>query len=707
MVVLRPVDHRVDHEVLAHRVFGRDVGAAGRGLDTAGGVQALVVAGHDAVKHGVGGLTRRGRVVVDLVEDDLHADRVQTTHHGAELAHARATVLLGRGRVGALGGHPVQRVVAPVVGVLVGHGHDRRLLLLGRRAGTLGDRGRLLVGALLGDGRDVESGQQVHRVHAGARQLGQVAHAVGLELREGHVGAAHVLGHRRIRCGEVAHVQLVDGALGVILDDGGLGVRPHRGGNRRIVHIDGDGARRVNGQGHRVGVGHEVRLHLARLGHVDADLPQVLGTLVDLAGSVVHAPAAVLAAHGGGAQAVTLHVGVGATRSRGVPRQQGHVLGSGCPQRERRVSRLVPSHAVRGLGGLGRVEGVEYGYDLHAGEGVDALSRLLGDRDLAGEGLAGPSLVEGGLQGNVSVEVRVGRRHLGGQVTRDGQGARRSAGDDTIRQAGAALGGGHQLIGELRGTVENLRASHTLGQQRGRPRENVRGHPVGALLTGAHDRSVSARDVDLVRLRIVGEGHELVRFRCKLVVGTADGAILPVILVVGPADGNLELIVALRQRGRGVGVGAVPHRLHERRQACGLPVISAAQRLLERARQRHHLVGRGVPHAVRRAVVEEGDGRRFAQGVGDVCPSRSAPGTERRVPRAALGDLVLILTGRKRERRAVHARRVARERSLIAAGCPVRVASHRRVVVTGDCHQHVGGGSGSSRVGSSRIVTLV
>ena len=181
--------------MLAHRVFGRDVGAAGRGLDTAGGVQALVVAGHNAVKHRVGGLTRRGRVVVDLVEDDLHADRVQTAHHGAEFTHAPTAILLGRGRVGALGGHPVQRVVSPVVGILVGNGRNRCLLLLGRRAGTLGDRGRLLVCALLGDGRDVEGGQQVHRVHAGARQLGQVTHAVGLKLREGHVGATHVLGH--------------------------------------------------------------------------------------------------------------------------------------------------------------------------------------------------------------------------------------------------------------------------------------------------------------------------------------------------------------------------------------------------------------------------------------------------------------------------------------------------------------------------------
>ena len=210
-----------------------------------------------------------------------------------------------------------------------------------------------------------------------------------------------------------------------------------------------------------------------------------------------------------------------------------------------------------------------------------------------------------------------------------------------------------------------------------------------------------------MRRRIVGEGHELIRFRCKLVVGSANGAILPVILVPRSINGNLEFVGAFRQSRRLVGVGAFAHRLHEGRQAFGLPVIRAAQRLLERARQRHHLVGRGVPHAVRRAVVEEGDGRRLGQGVGDVRSPRSTPGTKRRVPRAALGNLVLIIAGRQRERRTVHARHVARECSLIAAGCPVRVASHRRVVVTGDCHQHVGGGASSSRVDSSRIVPLV
>ncbi len=193
------------------------------------------------------------------------------------------------------------------------------------------------------------------------------------------------------------------------------------------------------------------------------------------------------------------------------------------------------------------------------------------------------------------------RRHLGGQVTRDGQGGRRGARDGTIRQARAAFGGSHQLVGKSRRTVKNLRARHALRQQRRRPRENIRGHPVGALLTRTRDRRVSARDGNLVRLRIVGEGHELVRFRCKLVVGPAHGTILTVILVVRPSNSNLELILALRQSGGGVGVRAISHRLHKGRQAFGLPVIRAAQRFLEGTRQRHHLVGGGVPHAVRRA----------------------------------------------------------------------------------------------------------
>ena len=505
VVVLRPVDHRVDHEAFAHRVLGGHVRAARRGLHASRGVEALVVAGHDAVEDRVGVLAGGRRVVVDLVEHDLHADVVQAADHGAEFAHTGATVLVGGGRVGAFGGHPVQRVVAPVVGVLVGDGGHGRLLFLGGRACILGDLRNLLLGALLRDGRNVEGGQQVHRVHAGLGQLGKVTHTVGLVLREGHVGAAHVFGHGLVGRREVAHVQLVDGALRVVLDDGCLDARPPVGGDRGVVHVDSHGTRGVGGQTHRVGVGHLVGLDGARGGHVDAHLPQVLGTLLDGTVGVVDAPAPIIGARGGGAHGVALHLGVSAARSTRVPRQQRDVLSGGCPQREGRSARVIPTHPVRGLGGLGGVDGVERGGDLHAREGVDGLAGLLGDRDLAGEGLAGPGLVEGGLQGDVAVEVGVCHRHLGGQVARDGQRRDGRSGDSTVRQGRATLGGGDQLVGEGRGAIEDLGPGDALREQGGRPCQGCGIDPVSALLTDADNGSVSGGDVQLVGRGIIGE----------------------------------------------------------------------------------------------------------------------------------------------------------------------------------------------------------
>ena len=206
VVVLRPVDHRVDHEPLAHGVLGCHIRTARRGFDRSGGVQALVVAGNDSVEHRVGVLPGRGRVVVHLVEHDLHADRVKATHHRTELSDAGSSVLIQSGRVGAFGSQPVERVVTPVVGVLIGHRVHGGLLRLGGGAGVCGDVRNLLISALLGDRCDIEGGEQVNGVDSGLGQLAEVAHAVGLILRERHVGAAHVLGNRLVCRGEVPHV---------------------------------------------------------------------------------------------------------------------------------------------------------------------------------------------------------------------------------------------------------------------------------------------------------------------------------------------------------------------------------------------------------------------------------------------------------------------------------------------------------------------
>ena len=280
----------------------------------------------------------------------------------------------------------------------------------------------------------------MHRVHARGRQLRQVAHAIGLVLRKRHVGAAHVLGDGLVGRREVTHVQLIDGTLCVILDDGGLGALPNVGGDCRVIHVDGNRARRIRGQAHRVGVGHLISLHGTGGGHVDAHLPQVLGPFGDGTVGIVDAPASVVGARCRGPHGRARHLGVSAARSTRVPRQQGHVLGGGGPQGEGRLTRVVPSHAVRGLSGLGRVNGVERGGDLHAREGIHSLAGLLCEQHLSSERLARPGLVEGGLQGDVTVEVRVSHRDVRGQVADDGQRRKGRSSDSTVRQGSTTSG---------------------------------------------------------------------------------------------------------------------------------------------------------------------------------------------------------------------------------------------------------------------------
>ena len=50
VVVLRPVNHRVDHEAFTHDILGSNVRTARRGLHSARGVEALVVARNDTVE---------------------------------------------------------------------------------------------------------------------------------------------------------------------------------------------------------------------------------------------------------------------------------------------------------------------------------------------------------------------------------------------------------------------------------------------------------------------------------------------------------------------------------------------------------------------------------------------------------------------------------------------------------------------------------
>ncbi len=125
------VDHRVEQQLAHHPVLGRGVLAAGRRLDRAGGrVEALVVAGDDAIEDRIRVLAGRRRVVVDDVHHHAQAGAVDALDHRAVLARPRAAVRLAR--VGALGPRVVQRVVAPVEAVRARDRRHARLLLLRR-----------------------------------------------------------------------------------------------------------------------------------------------------------------------------------------------------------------------------------------------------------------------------------------------------------------------------------------------------------------------------------------------------------------------------------------------------------------------------------------------------------------------------------------------------------------------------------------------
>ena len=278
-------------------------------------------------------------------------------------------------------------------------------------------------------------------------------------------------------------------------------------------------------------------------------------------------------------------------------------------------------------------------------------------------------------------------RHLGAQVSGDRQRGNGSTGESPVAQRRPALWGGDQLVDQLGGAVEHLRAGDALGQEGGRPRDDVSAHPVGALLPRSCDRCVGGGDGELMGGRIVGEGHKVVRFRRKLVVVATGHPVLPVVFTPGSTDGHLDFVGAFGQGGRRVRVCAVPDRFHQRRRAVGLPVIGASQSLLEGSGKRDHAIAHRVPHAVGRPVVVEGHLGGRLQGVGDVRPVGRAAASEGNVPRSALGDLVFVLAGGQREGPGVDAGRLAGQSRLLTPRGPVGVASHGLVVAAGDCHQ--------------------
>nr|GEU28482.1 hypothetical protein [Tanacetum cinerariifolium] len=211
LVLHGPQLGRVDHQLGHHAVFGGRVVAAGRTLDGALRIKAVVVAGHHAVQHRLRVLAGDEGVVVHHVHAHAQAGFMQRLHHLAELDDALGAVRR-IGGVAAFRRAVMVRVVAPVIAVGEFYRGDGGLLCqaIGRQAGQGGNLRQGGLAALFRHGGDVVHGQQVHVRHAGAAERRQVAHAVGVGLCEGCVLAAMGGGDGAVVDGKIAHVQLVD-----------------------------------------------------------------------------------------------------------------------------------------------------------------------------------------------------------------------------------------------------------------------------------------------------------------------------------------------------------------------------------------------------------------------------------------------------------------------------------------------------------------
>ncbi len=272
LVVAGPEHRRVDHQLGHHRVLGGRVEAAGRGLDAAFRIQAVVVARHHAVEDRFFFLAGDEGVVVDHVRADAQAGIVQVHHHLAELDDAARAILRVAG-VAALDRVEVLRVVAPVEAVGMRGLADQGLLAFAvRRAGWLRQRA-----ADFRDAADVVHRQQVHVGQAGLRQRAQVLHAVRVRLGEGGVLAALGLRHGLVDQREVAHVQLVDDHVGRGLHRGRrTGVVPAARLEVRRIEVGDVAALRIGVQADRVRIGDQVA-HQAGAGHDDVDRVFVIG----------------------------------------------------------------------------------------------------------------------------------------------------------------------------------------------------------------------------------------------------------------------------------------------------------------------------------------------------------------------------------------------------------------------------------------------
>ena len=338
-VIAHPRHARVDHEPFAHRPARVHPAApSARFHHRARLVEAVVVARHHPVQHRAPLLPPGRHPAEHLIDEHLHAHAVQRPHHGPHLPHASAPVLMALARVGSLRRHPVPRVAPPAVGVRARHRRHRRL------GGARGpprprrDPRRPLARPLLGDRREIEHRQQLHRIDAGAHQLAQMPRPRRVR-RERPVRPPQILLDAAVRHRELPHVQLVDHASRVALHHRTQVLAPRRRLQLPQTRIHRHRAPGVHRQRRAVGVGHPIDLHPPRRRREHLHLPQVLRARAHARARApvrIHLPPAVPAPHRRKAHRLPLDQARRPRRVPRVPRQQHHRQRRRRPQRETR-----------------------------------------------------------------------------------------------------------------------------------------------------------------------------------------------------------------------------------------------------------------------------------------------------------------------------------------------------------------------------------
>ena len=186
---------------------------------------------------------------------------------------------------------------------------------------------------------------------------------------------------------------------------------------------------------------------------------------------------------------------------------------------------------------------------------------------------------------------------------------------------------------------------------------------------------------DVMRLVVVIERDFLCLRQGQLDVRAVEVAAEPVVLGPAAVDGDLVVIRASRQLHL-VGIEIMADGLHARRRVRRVPIFGRASLRLHRARQHDaaSFSGQGlrlgilarviVRHGMRRIIIGEGDIMVLEQTQRDVFAIRLAIGAVVDIPRAAHGDLEVVVALRQMAREDMMASAIRLHDSLCISRVP-------------------------------------